>query len=46
MSETPHEKPEDDDSDKHPLTQVNDPFADDDDKTKDGDDEVWIPPVP
>jgi hypothetical protein len=47
MSDTPHdEKTEDDDSDKHPLTQVKSPFEDDDEKAKDGEDDAWVPPVP
>jgi hypothetical protein len=38
----------DDVSDKHPLTQVENPFKDEDEKRKDGedDDDAWVPPVP
>jgi hypothetical protein len=47
MPDTPHDEThEDDDSDKHPLTQVRNPFEDDDEKSADGEDDAWVPPVP
>jgi hypothetical protein len=42
-----HEKDrasESDESEKHPLTQAESPFKDDDEKSED--DEKWLPPVP
>jgi hypothetical protein len=44
-TERDHEN-EADDADKHPLTQVKNPFEDDDEKRADGDDDAWVPPVP
>jgi hypothetical protein len=48
MTDQEHdERPEpDDDSDKHPLTQVKNPFEEEGEKPADGDDDAWVPPVP
>jgi hypothetical protein len=47
MSEHEHDETDDaDDGDKHPLTEVKNPFEDEREKAADGDDDAWVPPVP
>jgi hypothetical protein len=46
MTDDAHDEQPDDDTDKHPLTQVKNPLADDDEKSADGEDDAWVPPVP